>query len=59
MNLELTQQEIEALKNLLKERVLELRAEIRKADDSEFKEKLRQEKEIFKSILKKLGEEID
>jgi hypothetical protein len=59
MNLELTQQEVEALKNLLKERVLELRAEIRKADDSEFKEKLRQEKEIFKSILKKLGEEID
>jgi hypothetical protein len=59
MNLELTQQEVEALKNLLKERVLELRAEIRKADDSEFKEKLRQEKEIFKTILKKLGEEID
>jgi hypothetical protein len=59
MNLELTQQEAEVLKNLLKERVLELRAEIRKADDSEFKEKLRQEKEIFKSILKKLGEEID
>ncbi|MEO0239782.1 MAG: hypothetical protein ABIM45_07705 [candidate division WOR-3 bacterium] len=59
MNLELTQQEVEALKDLLKERVLELRAEIRKADDSEFKEKLRQEKEIFKSILKKLGEEID
>jgi len=59
MNLELTQQEVEVLKDLLKERVLELRAEIRKADDSEFKEKLRQEKEIFKSILKKLGEEID
>uniref|UniRef100_A0A7C2P1M3 Uncharacterized protein n=1 Tax=candidate division WOR-3 bacterium TaxID=2052148 RepID=A0A7C2P1M3_UNCW3 len=59
MNLELTPDELEVLKNLLKERILELRAEIRKADDSVFKEELRKEKEILKKLLEKLGETIE
>jgi len=58
MTIELTEKEMEVLKGLLKERILELRAEIRKADDSVFKETLREEKEILKAILKKLGEEV-
>ncbi|MDI6850341.1 MAG: hypothetical protein QMD82_00150 [bacterium] len=59
MNLELTADELEVLKNLLKERILELRAEIRKADDSVFKEELRKRKETLKKLLEKLGETIE
>ncbi|HOK23648.1 MAG TPA: hypothetical protein PKU94_07320 [Candidatus Hydrothermia bacterium] len=59
MILEFTDDEIQVLRELLKERVLELRAEIRKADDSLFKAALRDEKEILINTLKKLGEVIE
>jgi hypothetical protein len=59
MEIILNESQVEILRKILKDRILELRAEIRKADDSVFKEELRREKEILKEILLKLGEEID
>ncbi|MEO0199387.1 MAG: hypothetical protein ABIM42_08570 [candidate division WOR-3 bacterium] len=59
MELNLTNDEKSVLVQVLRDRILELRAEIRKADDSVFKEELRKKKEILKEILKKLGEEIE
>ncbi|MEO0247138.1 MAG: hypothetical protein ABIM20_04085 [candidate division WOR-3 bacterium] len=59
MDLHLNEIEMAVLKEVLRDRILELRAEIRKADDSVFKEELRKKKEILKEILKKLGEEIE
>jgi len=59
MNLELNDGEVYTLKELIKERILELRAEIRKADDSLFKEELRKKKEILVELLHKLGETIE
>ncbi|MEO0265847.1 MAG: hypothetical protein ABIM31_06715 [candidate division WOR-3 bacterium] len=59
MEVNLTNEEISVLVQVLRDRILELRAEIRKADDSVFKEELRKKKEILKEILKKLGEEIE
>ncbi len=59
MNLELNDSEVYTLKELIKERILELRAEIRKADDSLFKEELRKKKEILVELLHKLGETIE
>ncbi len=57
--LSLRNEELEALKKILKQKVFELREEIRRADDSTFKSQLREEKEILKGILKKLGVEIE
>ncbi|MEO0274999.1 MAG: hypothetical protein ABIM18_08020 [candidate division WOR-3 bacterium] len=59
MDLHLNEIEMAVLKEVLRDRILELRGEIRKADDSVFKEELRKKKEILKEILKKLGEEIE
>ena len=59
MNLELNDSEVYTLEELIKERILELRAEIRKADDSLFKEELRKKKEILVELLHKLGETIE
>ncbi|MGB9824950.1 MAG: hypothetical protein ACPLN0_07710 [Candidatus Hydrothermia bacterium] len=59
MEIILNESQVEILRKIIKDRILELRAEIRKADDSVFKEELRKEKEILKEILLKLGEEID
>ncbi len=57
--LSLTNEELEALKKILTQKVFELREEIRRADDSTFKSQLREEKETLKGILKKLGVEIE
>jgi len=58
MQLELTDKEVDALKIVLKEEILNLRTEIRKAALGDYKDELKAKKEILKAILKKLGEEI-
>lgn len=58
MQIELTDQEVNVLKIVLKEEIMNLRAEIRKAALGDYKDELKAKKEILKAILKKLGEEI-
>jgi len=58
MQLELTDKEVDVLKIILKEEIMNLRAEIRKAALGDYKKELKEKKEILKAILEKLGEEI-
>jgi hypothetical protein len=55
MQLELTQEEQDFLKELLQEDYQELREEIYKTEDYKFKLGLRTKEKIFESILKKLA----
>jgi hypothetical protein len=57
MQLTLTSEEADALREVLTAHLAELRVEIGRTDHREFRERLREQDELFERILARLGAE--